>query len=267
MKRWVVVVLLGLACGQDSGEVRIVAWGEEAATVGYRASQTDGWDITLDHFISAPARFALSDRARESEVEVVDTAWVIDWTEWPEPAPLDVRVLPAERYRVGFDMVVPSLEHGVVGQVDADVVALMHEQGWAHHLAGSATDGETTVTFAWGFDNPTRNTECRNGEDRTDGVAIPPDGVARAQVTMHIDHVFWNTLRTEESPLAFSAIALADADGDGDVTIEELAAVSVLEAGYETAGVQVDDLYAFIRYSLARASHFNGEGLCRVQAL
>lgn len=267
MMRFLLLALMCTGCAQEEGELRLLAWGEEAATVGFRASQTDGWDITLDHFISAPARFALSERERETEVEVIDNTWVIDWTEWQEPAEIDTLVLPAERLRVGFDLVVPDPTHGIVGSVNADVVELMADNRWAHHIAGSATDGETTVTFAWGFDNPTRQTECENGEDRTDGVAIPPDGVARAQITMHLDHVFWNTLRTEESPLAFSAIAAADADGDGEVTIEELKAVSVLEAGYETAGLQVDDLYAFIRYSLARASHFNGEGLCRVQAL
>lgn len=262
-------VLLLVGCAGPEGEVDILAWGEEAAVVGYPAHRTDGWAITLDSFVSAVARVELADTDREQAVAVADGPWVIDWTRWPDPAPLQVLAAPVDRFRVGFDAVIPQPDLEMVGEVDAAVVATMAERRWAHHIVGSATDGEQVIAFAWGFDNPARYTECENGADRTDGVAVLPmgEGRARLQLTMHADHVFWNTLRTEESPLAFAGIAAADLDGDGTVTVEELRATSVVEIGYETAGVNLDDLYSFIRYSLARSLHLNGGGLCRVQAL
>lgn len=262
----ILLIVLG-GCGPGEGQIELVAWGEEAAVQGYSDSRTDGWNITLDSFVSALDRFALSDRDQEREVVVLDGPWVIDWTTWPEPAPLDQTPAPAERLRVGFDLVVPSSSDAVIGQVDPDIVARMAERGWAHHVVGSATRDDRTVTFAWGFDNPTRHTECVNGDDRTDGLAVDPSAPRRAQITLHAEHLFWNTLRTEESPIAFSALADADADSDGFISTDELRARSVVEAGFETGGVNLDSVYEFIRYSLARAAHFNGGGLCRVQAL
>ena len=266
MRRALIALTL-VGCAGAEGQVDALAWGEQAAVSGYAADRTDGWDIQLDSLVSAIAQVELSDTDRERAVVGAQGPWVIDWTEWPEPAALDSLTAPVDRFRVGFDAVVPDPAHAVVGSVDPDIVAAMAEQGWAHHVVGSATDGERTITFAWGFDNPARYTECINGADRTDGVAVPADGVARVQITMHADHLFWNTLRTEESPIAFAGIAAADSDGDGDVTSDELRATSVLDVGYETAGVDLQDLYTFIRYSLARSLHLNGGGLCRVQAL
>jgi hypothetical protein len=262
------VLLLSLVgCSGPVGDVVVTAWGEEAATVGYTASQTDGWDIDLDHFVSAVGRVALADRRREREVASIDGPWVIDWTRWASPAGLGRLEAQAERFHVGFDLVIPDPGSEAMGQVDDSVIEEMMAQGWAHHVAGTATDGVRVIHFAWGFDSPTRHTECENGEDRTQGIAVPVGGEARLQVTMHVDHLFWRTLGTEESPLAFQGIADADEDDDGEVTVDELRARSVAEAGYETSGVNVQDLYAFIRYSLARAAHLNGAGLCRVQAL
>jgi hypothetical protein len=266
MRALALVVMLG-GCGGPDGLVEISAWAEAAAVEGYPASRTDGWDIALHGFVSAIDRVQLSDTAREQPVATAGGPWVVDWTRWPQPAALGELTVRADRYRVGFDFVVPAAAHVVVGEVDADLVAAMAQAGWAHHLSGEATDGERTIRFAWGFDNPTRSTECANGADGTAGVAVPPDGRARLRITLHADHAFWNTLRTEESPIAFAGIAAADTDGDGEVTVDELKAASAIALGYETAGVNLESLYDFLRYSLARAGHLNGGGLCRVQAL
>lgn len=266
MRALALVVVLG-GCGSADGRVEISAWAEAAAVDGYPAGRTDGWDIALHAFVSAVDRVEFSDTARERAVATAVGPWVVDWTRWSQPAALDELVVPVDRYRVGFDFVVPSAGDSSVGEVDPEIVAAMSQAGWAHYLSGEATDGERTIRFAWGFDNPTRSTECANGADRTAGVAVPPEGPARVQITFHADHAFWNTLRTEESPIAFSGIASADTDGDGEVTVEELKSASTVDLGYETAGVNLDTLYDFLRYSLARAGHLNGGGLCRVQAL
>lgn len=265
--RWVSLILVASACGGLEGEVQVAAWGERSAVEGYRPERTDGWDITLESFHSGIGPVSVLDRSREEAVATLDGAWVVDWTTWPEPAPLGVLAAPADRYRVAFDLVVPSSDTAPIGEVDPDIVAEMAANGWAHHVVGQATDGERTVRFAWGFDNPARSTECENGIDGTDGIAVSPDLPARLQITMHADHLFWNTLRTEESPIAFAGIAGADADRDGEVTVAELQAADPVALGYEAAGVELTSVYAFIRYSLARAAHLNGGGLCRVQAL
>ncbi len=38
---------------------------------------------------------------------------------------------------------------------------MMVEEGYSVYVEGTATNGDGTKTFAWGFDKPTRYTACR----------------------------------------------------------------------------------------------------------
>ena len=44
--------------------------------------------------------------------------------------------------------------------------------------------------------------------------------------------------------------------------LDELAAVDVIAAGYETAGVDVTNLAEFITFSVSQMAHLNGGGGC-----
>ena len=146
-----------------------------------------------------------------------------------------------------------------------DIADQMRTEGWAHYLAGTATDDTRSVEFAFGLDLGARSTNCNNGADGTAGVAIEEGSVVPAIVTFHIDHIFWTALGTEESDLEFEALADIDG-GDGLIDNDDLRAVSTIDIGYESSGL-ADNLYDFISFSMAQSAHLNGDGLCTVRSL
>jgi hypothetical protein len=86
--------------------------------------------------------------------------------------------------------------------------------------AGDATlDGKfrafpTTINWTFGWDDHGSAINCINpdfGLDDTDpgarGIQVSPTGAVVAQITLHVDHVFWDKLRIEGTPLRFDQVA------------------------------------------------------------
>ena len=137
-----------------------------------------------------------------------------------------------QRYAFSYDTVVASypawnLNLTSQGQADYD---LMVQNGWDKFLRGTATyvgtgtypDAATqakfaafptTVQFVMGWNDATSNLNCVNADlgDEADlanrGIVVFPDSAAIAQVTMHVDHVFWDKLKQEGAALRFDPIA------------------------------------------------------------
>ena len=137
-----------------------------------------------------------------------------------------------QRYAFSYDTVVASypawnLNLTSQGQADYD---LMVQNGWDKFLRGTATyvgtgtypDAATqakfaafptTVQFVMGWNDATSNLNCVNADlgDEADlanrGIVVFPDSAAVAQVTMHVDHVFWDKLKQEGAALRFDPIA------------------------------------------------------------
>jgi hypothetical protein len=73
----------------------------------------------------------------------------------------------------------------------------------------------TTVNFAFGWDDHTQILNCVNTdngdgvEDNLDNRGVQTNNSAMyvAQITMHTDHIFWDTLEHEGEPLRFDPIA------------------------------------------------------------
>ena len=142
------------------------------------------------------------------------------------------------RYAFSYDTVAATypawnLNLTTQGQQDYD---LMVTNGWDKFLRGTATyvgtgtyantsdpnaaaaqakfaAFPTTVHFTMGWNDGTSNTNCVNADlgDEADltnrGLVIFPDKAAIAQVTMHVDHVFWDKLKQEGAALRFDPIA------------------------------------------------------------
>jgi hypothetical protein len=137
-----------------------------------------------------------------------------------------------QRYAFSYDTVVASypawnLNLTAQGQADYD---LMVSNGWDKLLRGTAayvgtgtypdaaTQAKfaafpTTVQFVMGWNDATSNLNCVNADlgDEADlanrGIVVFPDSAAIAQVTMHVDHVFWDKLKQEGAALRFDPIA------------------------------------------------------------
>jgi hypothetical protein len=223
-----------------------------------------------------------------------------------------------QRYAISYTTVTAS---GQAKNVNLDAVGLtLYQQaidkGWAMVLQGKATfKGKTPeagsifekipkeVTFTLGFANPARYLNCQNTDLAPVGEEEFPRGVQMsagdktiAQITIHSDHIFWNKLNVEGTPLHFDPIAaVASTYGSKDAppgvtTMEDLDALDFL--AFKTRGgeplpwrTEVEDFTPpggtlafdgngvtfpknsfgrFLNYSATSGGHFNADGECEV---
>lgn len=268
---WVVTVLatsgVGLsACAGAEGPVDVLAWGEDQAVNGFTADETDGWAIQFDSWHSVIADVSLQDPQSGDVTGELPGPFVVDWTRHGQPVAVGQLMAPVGRNDVGFalDRATGTME--AVGDVDEDVLARMEAEGLAHWIVGEASDGERTVRFEWGLDQAVGYEQCRNGADDTPGLAVAEGDPATLQITLHVDHLLWDEVGTEEARLSFGPIADADLNDDGLVTTEELAQVSTLEAGRETGGFTLEDMATYLAFATAQGGHLNGGGLCQARS-
>lgn len=220
------------------------------------------------------------------------------------------------RYALSYDTLPATAQATKVG-FDQGSEALYQQavqNGWAVAFQGRATFvGKATpplaapfdafskpVEFTLGFANPSSYLNCAN-PDLGSGGDEPPRGVqtlanqaAVVQVTYHTDHLFWDTLDVEGTPLHFDHIAaqakFANAGAPGVVTMADLSGVNVnlITIGgtatplpsrtyvddYTPAGATftlspgttgITALGDFLEYTAASGGHMNADGECAVK--
>ncbi len=230
---------------------------------------------------------------------------------------------PSRRYGFGFDIVTASsaARHTNL-DADAEVdYAEMAAKGLSVLYVGTATFKgvdckssdpsydfkklPTTVKFRFGFKTPTKYKNCQNtdlrgkpfdGEEAQRGVQVSDP--TTAQITLHVDHPFWNTVSHDAAELFFDQMAAA-ASPDGDLVIDDLAKVDFtsfkdrdgsplpwrscvadkpVKSGvrhFDPGSVAVDPngapesalrSYAdFVAYQQSTQGHLNADGLCAVE--
>lgn len=225
-------LFLPLACGSDKGEgtVTVTAYGEAFIEEGIPADEVeDGWEITFERFV-----------VRVEDVRVAGTSIDVDET-------IDVSKPSAGKgHELGSALVAPgSYTHGAftLGKID---------------VRGSATKNNESKTFAWVFDEATRYDECETTTRVTEG------GNSTFQITVHADHLFYDSLVSEEPRVLFQALADADTDGDGAITKQELQATDIgqYDPGSESG---TDDLWAWLNAQVRTLGHIDGEGHCHAE--
>lgn len=197
--------------------------------------------------------------------------------------------------------------------LDAAGVALyeqMIRRGWSQYIEGTATyrgtatglapafaDYPTSVTFRLGWSAPAQYINCNNpenGGDEMPGVQPSASTAARAQVTFHMDHLFWGALGVENPPLHFDQYAsrARTTAGVSEVTLDDLQGVvptnlldrmmrPVPDRGAQTMGYTprsasalsfdlggtsgIRDLRDFVTFSARSYGHLNADGLCFVR--
>jgi hypothetical protein len=235
------------------------------------------------------------------------------------------------RYGFNFDFVSATSsakKTNLDASAEADY-AEMVQKGWAVLYVGTATFKGTdckssdqgspdafdfsklpkSVKFRFGFRTPTQYVNCQNtdlrgkafaGEEAQRGVQVNQHGDTVAQITLHVDHPFWNTVDHDAAELFFDQMAAA-ASPDGTLTLEDLASVdftsfkdkggralpwrSCLSAKQPKTGTRKFDSgsvpvnasatpdaalrhYAdFISYEQSTEGHLNADGLCAVKRL
>lgn len=279
------------ACGGDTGtgSVSIRISGEDGAKEGFPLTEgeetiafADGWSIRFTKYLVAIGQLSLAGSDGEVAIDAKDV-YVADLVKG-DPELATYAEVPARRWeRFGFALVAPTAaakNANGVAQADLD---RMVQGGFNYWVEGSATKGARTVTFAWGWKNPTANKDCTNGDDGKEGLVVSANSATEAEITLHVEHAFWDSLGDEEAKLRFDAIA-AKADESGHVTMEALAGQPLAspvdadgqplkdESGatlvYDPGSIPLsqNNLAGFIQKSAAGQAHLNGEGLCTIAA-
>ncbi len=235
-------------CG-GTGTVTVAVWGEGFAEEGIPAEEvSDGWAISFERAVVSLGEVELRQDA-DGEPEASEAAF------------RQVDVTKASNDE-GHALFTAEVGTGTYDDVRWRIGGPDAQTTPALHVVGSATKGGVTKTFDWAFDNDTRYIRCESTAD------VPSNGEARILLTLHLDHLFFDSLVDEEPGIAFDLIASADADDDGAVTEAELRAVDIrTQDRYGVGSTGITDLWSYLRYQATNVGHIDGEGHCDAERI
>lgn len=223
---------------------------------------------------------------------------------------------PSERYAFSYDALAAASTAIKVGfkAGSEELYQQAVQRGWSMVFQGTATfvgrpadppappfdTFSKTVAFTIGLSNSIAYVNCANpdlstGDEPARGVQTLPNQATAVQLTIHTDHLFWDTLDVEGTPLHFDHIASQarfdpdNPDVPGVVTSDDLASVllnTMYVRGTTTtlpSRTYVDDyaptqgtfvpnpggsgittLLDYLTYSQASGGHLNADGECEV---
>jgi len=125
-------------------------------------------------------------------------------------------------------------------------------------LKGTAVLDDETKTFSWEFTDEVRYHDCEPGP------TLKAGETGTFQITVHADHLFYDSLVSSEPDMRFQALADADTDNDGEITQEELedADIGLYDPGSEGTAT---NLWLFLTAQSHTLGHVNGEGHCHAE--
>jgi mono/diheme cytochrome c family protein len=245
------VSMLACAC-QGSYEVRV--FGEAYVEEGIPASAVrDGWEIKFTEFVLSIGEVSLEG---DEQVELAGF-YVFDLT---RPSEGEGHMLAAlEEVQTGTYSVVryrfERPDEVVGGNATAAQIERLKTRGTALHVAGEATRGDERVAFDWDF--PISFGHYCKIDQR-----VRSSSSASTQFTIHADHLLLDDLGPN-GEISFDLIAASDVDADGVVVPDELAQTSILPLErYQTAGIEIDDLWTYVGNLALTLGHVDGEGGC-----
>lgn len=265
--------------------VRVQVVGSPLVRDGIAASATrDGWSVTFDKFVMALGQLRLDGDPCTAYAEA-------DYVRL-----FDARVVEPQKsgdlYALGtcglaFRLAQPDQDTILMPGTTADDLTLMRTPGSDAYISiggmtiyvrGSATKGSVTKTFTWPFrPRRARSTDCLTAPGgkplqlALDGKVTPTE-----TIELHGETLFQDKLDPSQATLRFQAYADADDHGnaDGDVTFDELAKVTLADAGLSATDVVIGadspapgwkTLSDFLYFGLfPRVARLPGGGTCTV---
>jgi hypothetical protein len=279
MRSLCIVVFLGcLGCAPSSrGSVRLFASGEAAAEAGYPTpgpspiAFVDGWTMDFEHVLVGIEEVTFAGETLAVTPLLVDLH--LGRAELFTEA-----ALPSGRLEVAYTLAAPGEASVEVGVVAPDARSRMEAAGASLLVAGRASHPlHGDYTFELAVPRPIIAASCEQA-DGTLGVVVPENGEVEAELTVHLDHLFFDSGTAEAPSLRFEAWAAA-AGEDRHVTLDELAAQPLAdlvgvdgmplrdEAGLvayvpPATGETITTLREHVVALAASSPHWMGEGHC-----
>lgn len=222
-------------CGDDdevaAGELVVAVYGEEFVEEGISAEEmNDGWSVSFERF--------------NVVVEEVTVAGVSASSN----DPIDLTVASSGAGHRVATLEVPEGSH----------TGSSYRLGRIN-VRGSATKGSDTKRFDWSFDETAQYTACETVTE------VSSNTPGRFEVTVHADHLFYDSLVSSEPQVLFQALADADLDGDGEIVEAELKSTGI--GGYDPGSEGgIDDMWGWLIAQTTSLGHVDGEGHCDVDA-
>lgn len=254
--------ILLAGCDDDEGsnndpnvlELRI--WGEPFVDDGIPAEEfVDGWAVEFNELVVSVTSVEIGSQSVLTQAIAIDLAS----SESAGGVALPAAALGNGSYTEASYRIAPIVEDATAINASAETITAMRERGASVYVDATATRGESTKQMRLFFDTDTLYSPCEIDLSFTGG----DEGTA--EMTIHADHFFYDSLVSDEPGLAFDVIADADEQGDADgiVTEEELSAydITALE-DYQVGNFDIDNLYDYLAAQTATLGHINGEGHC-----
>ncbi len=286
---------LSVGCGTSDptgsggeGSISFTTWGEEYIEDEIPADSSeisgfvDGWSVKYAKFLVNFQKLEVADAKGHLAASMDGSLLFDNHVKGVKPIVSFPGVEAKAWASVSYEIAPVTRNTVVSDSATDDDKQMMLDAGYSFYVDATATKGDVSKHFAWGFAIGTRYQECHSEQDGKDeaGVVVTNNAEVELQLTTHGDHLYYDRLQSSPDPsivtsLRFDTLAAADADDDGEVTLEELdaAALNVKSCSekpvpcYDPSGLGAATQGAFVT-SLARTiGHFRGEGECTVSEL
>lgn len=282
----VALVLSGCASEGGDGTLSVRISGEQAAQSGYPVGEgeaqiafTDGWTLDFQKVIVSVTAFSMSTSDGE-DANVAADAVVVDLHQGtPELWRFDG--LAAQRWdSVNYRFTKPPAKARVVNEVSGEDLTRMQDEGFSLLVEGTAHKQDRDVQFSWGFPLAIDVMHCQNGLDGTDGIVVRDNALTNSEITVHLDHLFFDNWAVAEPNLRFDALAAVAPEGR-PLSLPDLRAQDNLSDLRGPDGEPLDLAYdpgsafhpvpsnldEFINAAAETTGHWNGEGHCEYHRL
>ena len=288
MKKIAQLAFLGLtglaACSSSTGSsdadgqgtVAFTTFGEDYIIQEIPAADVeDGFTVKYDKFLVVLADITVQDGATGPIAAKMTEQKIFDMHTAGERPVITFPNIPGKPYTHVSYRIGPATAAATLGAntTDADKT-IMTTNGYSTYVEGTVSKDAVSKKFKWGFKLNTLYDRCE-GEiagKKTEGVVVTNGGTDTVQLTIHGDHLWYDDLQAAEAKVRGQNIVAADKNNDGEVTLDELAAVKLIDIpqGQGTYGTGsaagINDLRAFVEALSRTVGHYRGEGECFASA-
>ena len=279
-----VSTLIVAACADadlGTGTLRVSVSGEEAAWSGYPVGSgdsmiafADGWTLQFDKVVASFSGFEL--KTSDGDDAGLTAGPVVADLHLGKPELWNFEDIPAQRWdRVGYRYTPPTAKARKANAVDDATLKRMIDEGYSLYIEAALDKGERHIELQYGFAFDVTQTRCVNGMDGTDGIVVAQAAINEAQITVHLDHLFFDSFATDGAKLRFDPMAAVAPEKD-PLSLEDLAAQDNLSDLKDASGQSLnltydpgselvptpENLEQYVEAAATTTGHWNGEGHC-----